>query len=81
MIGALQLFDLVYIIWGQYVASTAGTSTMVTYMVANGRNAGEYGYGNAVAVVLFLVSLAAALFYQRFVLRRDTEGAITGGSN
>jgi len=81
MIGALQLFDLVYIIWGQYVASTAGTSTMVTYMVANGRNAGEYGYGNAVAVVLFLVSLAAALFYQRFGLRRDTEGAITGGRN
>ncbi len=78
MIGALQLFDLVYIIWGQYVAATAGTSTMATYMVANGRNAGEYGYGNAVAVVLFLISLTAALFYQRFVLRRDTEGAITG---
>ncbi|AVT28280.1 MULTISPECIES: carbohydrate ABC transporter permease [unclassified Plantactinospora] len=79
MIGALQLFDLVYIIWGQYVAATAGTSTMATYMVANGRNAGEYGYGNAVAVVLFFVSLVAALVYQRFVLRRDTEGAITGG--
>ncbi|GIH03044.1 sugar ABC transporter permease [Rhizocola hellebori] len=78
MIGALQLFDLVYIIWGQYVAATAGTSTMATYMVANGRIAGEYGYGNAVAVVLFLISLTAALLYQRFVLRRDTEGAITG---
>lgn len=81
MIGALQLFDLVYIIWGQYVASTAGTSTMATYMLANGRNAGEYGYGNAVAVVLFFVSLVAALIYQRFVLRRDTAGAITGGNN
>jgi len=81
MIGALQLFDLVYIIWGQYVASTAGTSTMATYLVANGRNAGEYGYGNAVAVVLFFVSLAAALVYQRLVLRRDTEGAMTGGRN
>jgi len=79
MIGALQLFDLVYIIWGQYIAATAGTSTMATYMVANGRIAGEYGYGNAVAVVLFCISMAAALIYQRFVLRRDTEGAITGG--
>ena len=38
IIGALQLFDLVYIIWGQYVSSTAGTSTMATYMVSNGRN-------------------------------------------
>ena len=79
IIGALQLFDLVYIIWGQYVASTAGTSTMATYMVANGRNAGNYGYGNAVAVVLFLISLVIALIYQRFVLRRDTEGALTDG--
>lgn len=78
IIGALQLFDLVYIIWGQYVASTAGTSTMATYMVANGRNAGNFGYGNAVAVVIFLISLIVALFYQRFVLRRDTAGAITG---
>ncbi len=79
IIGALQLFDLVYIIWGQYVSSTAGTSTMATYMVLNGRLAGNYGYGNAVAVVLFLISLVIALIYQRFVLRRDTEGALTGG--
>ncbi|QHC68180.1 ABC transporter permease subunit [Rathayibacter sp. VKM Ac-2759] len=78
IIGALQLFDLVYIIWGQYVSSTAGTSTMATYLVTNGRNAGNYGYGNAVAVVLFLISLVVALLYQRFVLRRDTEGALTG---
>ncbi|NQX05292.1 sugar ABC transporter permease [Rathayibacter sp. VKM Ac-2856] len=78
IIGALQLFDLVYIIWGQYVSSTAGTSTMATYLVTNGRNAGNFGYGNAVAVVLFLVSLIVALLYQRFVLRRDTEGALTG---
>jgi raffinose/stachyose/melibiose transport system permease protein len=79
IIGALQLFDLVYIIWGQYVSSTAGTSTMATYMVTEGRNAGNYGYGNAVAVVLFLISLVIALVYQRFVLRRDTQGALTGG--
>ncbi|CAI9390403.1 carbohydrate ABC transporter permease [Microbacterium sp. T2.11-28] len=79
IIGALQLFDLVYIIWGQYVASTAGTSTMATYMVVNGRNAGNFGYGNAVAVVIFVISLIVALIYQRFVLRRDTEGALTEG--
>lgn len=77
IIGALQLFDLVYIIWGQFVSSTAGTSTMATYMVLNGRNAQNFGYGNAVAVVIFVISLVVALFYQRFVLRRDTEGALT----
>lgn len=80
IIGSLQLFDLVYIIWGQYVAATAGTSTMATYMVTSGRNAGSYGYGNAVAVVIFLISLIIALIYQRFVLRRDTDGAVTGGT-
>ena len=79
IIGSLQLFDLVYIIWGQYVSATAGTSTMATYMVLNGRNAANYGFGNAVAVVLFIISLVIALTYQRFVLRRDTEGALTGG--
>jgi len=79
ILGALQLFDLVYIIWGQYIASTAGTSTMATYMVSNGRLAGNYGYGSAVAVVMFLISLVIALFYQRFVLRRDLRGAITQG--
>jgi raffinose/stachyose/melibiose transport system permease protein len=81
IIGALQLFDLVYIIWGQYVAPVAGTSTMATYMVANGRNAGNFGYGNAVAVVIFLISLVVALVYQRFVLRRDTAGALTERSD
>ncbi len=77
IIGALQLFDLVYIIWGQYVSSVAGTNTMAIYMVATGRNAGNFGYGNAVAVVIFLISMVVALLYQRFVLRRDTAGAIT----
>ena len=78
IIGSFQLFDLVYIIWGQYVASTAGTSTMATYMVANGRNAASYGYGNAVAVVMFIISLAIALLYQRFLLQRDTQNASSG---
>jgi raffinose/stachyose/melibiose transport system permease protein len=81
IIGSLQLFDLVYIIWGQYVSGTAGTSTMATYMALNGRLAGNYGYGSAVAVVMFLISLSVALLYQRFVLRRDLRGAVTQGVN
>ncbi|MBN3932930.1 sugar ABC transporter permease [Streptomyces verrucosisporus] len=80
IIGSLQLFDLVYIIWGQYVSGTAGTSTMAIYMLAQGRNAGSYGYGSAVAVVMFLISLVVALLYQRFVLRRDLQGAVTEGT-
>ena len=76
IIGSLQLFDLVYIIWGQYVSSTAGTSTMATYMVREGCLANNYGYGSAVAVVIFIISLVIALTYQRFVLNRDLAGAV-----
>jgi multiple sugar transport system permease protein/raffinose/stachyose/melibiose transport system permease protein len=79
IIGAMQLFDLIYIIWGTRVAGVAGVSTMATYMVQYGRDASNYGYGNAVAVVLFFITLIVAVLYQRFVLRRDTEGALTGG--
>ncbi|MFD0704831.1 carbohydrate ABC transporter permease [Alloscardovia venturai] len=81
IIGSLQLFDLVYIIWGQYVSSTAGTSTMATYMVREGRLANNYGYGSAVAVVIFVISLVIALSYQHFVLNRDLDGAITTREN
>ena len=77
IIGSLQLFDMVQIVWGNYIASVAGVSTMATYMYANGRISGTWGYGSAVAVVMFLISLVVALLYQRFVLRRDTEGALT----
>jgi multiple sugar transport system permease protein/raffinose/stachyose/melibiose transport system permease protein len=80
IIGALQLFDVVNIVWGQYISSVAGTSTMATYMYLNGHMAGNYGFGSAVAVVLFIISLIVALVYQRFVLSRDTEGALTGPS-
>ncbi len=37
----------------------------------------EFGYGSAVAVILFVICFVFALIYQRFVLRRDTEGALT----
>ena len=57
MIGSLQLFDLVYIVWGKFVSTTAGVSTMATYMVREGRDAGNYGYGSAVALIIFIISL------------------------
>lgn len=46
---------------------------MATYMVREGRLANNYGYGSAVAVVIFIISLVIALTYQRFVLNRDLK--------
>jgi raffinose/stachyose/melibiose transport system permease protein len=50
---------------------------MAIYMFDVGFVRNQMGYGSAVAVTLFTMCLVFALLYQRFVLRRDTEGAIT----
>jgi raffinose/stachyose/melibiose transport system permease protein len=75
MIGSLQLFDLV---WIMTLGGPANASaTMATYLIDRGFKRYEFGYGSAVAVVLFVVCFAFAVLYQRFALRRDTEGALT----
>ncbi|BAU31253.1 carbohydrate ABC transporter permease [Microcella alkaliphila] len=77
MIGSLQLFDMVWILTGG--GPLNATETMATYMVEYGNGRSQIGYGSAVAVILFVVSLVIALLYQRYVLRRDMRGAITRG--
>jgi raffinose/stachyose/melibiose transport system permease protein len=74
VIGSLQIFDVVWImtLGGPANAST----TMATYLIDHGFKRYEFGYGTAVAVVLFIICFAFALLYQRFALRRDTEGAL-----
>ena len=75
MIGSLQLFDIV---WIMTLGGPAGaSSTMATYLIDRGFRRYEFGYGSAVAVVLFMICFAFALLYQRYALRRDTEGAVT----
>jgi raffinose/stachyose/melibiose transport system permease protein len=75
VIGSLQLFDLV---WIMTLGGPANASdTMSVYMIDHGFRRYEFGYGSAVAVILFLICFVFALVYQRFALRRDTEGAMT----
>jgi len=76
IIGALQLFDLVW-------ATTKGgpvnaSNTMAIYMYDWGFRRQELGYGSAVAVIIFIIALVLALLYQRYVMSRDIEGALTG---
>jgi raffinose/stachyose/melibiose transport system permease protein len=75
MIGSLQVFDLVWIMTLGGPANAS--STMVSYMIFYGFHSLEFGYGSAVAVILFVISFVFAFFYQRFALRRDTAGALT----
>jgi raffinose/stachyose/melibiose transport system permease protein len=75
MIGALQLFDMV---WVMTAGGPLGASnTMAIAMFKAGLKNNQMGYGSALAVILFLFGLVLALAYQRFVLRRDVEGAVT----
>jgi raffinose/stachyose/melibiose transport system permease protein len=76
IIGALQLFDLVWVTTGG--GPVDASNTMATYMVDWGFERFQIGYGSAIAVILFLIALVVALAYQRFVLRRDIDGALTG---
>ncbi len=75
VIGALQLFDLVWVMTGG--GPLTATTTMAVNMFKSGFEEQQMGYGSALAVLLFLCALVVALLYQRFVLRRDIDGAVT----
>jgi raffinose/stachyose/melibiose transport system permease protein len=77
IIGSLQVFDVIWVASTPAVRSLGASNSMATYMVDHGFNERQWGYGNAVAVILFAISFVAALIFQRFVLRRDIEGAKT----
>jgi raffinose/stachyose/melibiose transport system permease protein len=79
VIGAIQLFDMVWVLTlgGPIHAS----ETMAVTMFQFGFRRFEVGYASAISVSMFLISLVFALLYQRFVLRRDIEGAVTNMGN
>jgi raffinose/stachyose/melibiose transport system permease protein len=78
IIGAIQLFDLIWVTTNG--GPVDASNTMATYLVEQGFERFQLGYGSAIAVILFGISLVVALAYQRFVLRRDLDGAMTGGA-
>ena len=75
IIGAMQLFDLVWVLTGG--GPVNASNTMAVYMIDRGFKRFQFGYASAVAVILLVISLVFALLYQRYVLRRDLQGAMT----
>lgn len=75
VLGSLQFFDLIWVMTkgGPVNAS----NTMATYMYTYGFQRFQLGYGAAVTLIIFLICLVFSLSYQRFVMRRDLEGALT----
>ncbi|MFV2018848.1 carbohydrate ABC transporter permease [Micromonospora sp. LOL_023] len=75
VIGTIQLFDLVWVLTGG--GPLHASETMAVTMFQYGFQRFEVGYASAISITMFLISLFFAVLYQRFVLRRDLEGAMT----
>ncbi|HEX4817243.1 MAG TPA: sugar ABC transporter permease [Nonomuraea sp.] len=75
VIYTIQLFDLVWILTGG--GPSHSSETMAVTMMEWGFKRSQVGYASAISVVMFVLSLVFALVYQRFVMRRDLEGATT----
>jgi ABC-type sugar transport systems, permease components len=75
VIGTIQLFDLVWVLTGG--GPIHSSETMAVTMFQFGFKRFQVGYAGAISVAMFIISLIFALGYQRFVMRRDTQGAIT----
>ncbi|QAY69704.1 carbohydrate ABC transporter permease [Xylanimonas protaetiae] len=71
MIGSLQVFDMVWILTKGGPAGA--TTTMATYLIAQGTQASNFGIAGAASVILFVIALFFAVVYQQLVLKRDTQ--------
>jgi raffinose/stachyose/melibiose transport system permease protein len=69
VLGALQIFDLVWIMTTG--GPVSASETMSTYLYKFGFQRFAIGYGSSVAVVLFAICFGFSFIYQRFVMRRD----------
>ena len=75
ILGSLQFFDLMWVMTkgGPVNAS----NTMATYMFTYGFERFQLGYGAAVSLVIFAICFLFSISYQRLVMRRDLDGAMT----
>jgi raffinose/stachyose/melibiose transport system permease protein len=74
VLGSLNQFVLVWVL-------TAGgpvnsTQVMASYMYRFGIKSFSLGYGSAIAVIIFLVSLVFSVGYQRTIMRQDYAGTV-----
>lgn len=69
VLGAFQQFVIIWIL--TQGGPVNATSTIATYLYKYGIQRFALGYGSAVAVVLFCITLFFSLGYQRLVMRQD----------
>ncbi|MDI6098880.1 sugar ABC transporter permease [Actinoplanes sp. NEAU-A12] len=75
ILGTVQLFDMIWVLTGG--GPIRSSETLAVTMFQEGFKRFHVGYASAISMMIFLISLTFGLLYQRFVLRRDLDGAIT----
>jgi raffinose/stachyose/melibiose transport system permease protein len=69
IVGSLQLFDIVMPLTGGGPSDT--TQTLVSFLYTFGVMRMQVGFGSAVGVVLFVLSVVLAFSYKRIFMRND----------
>jgi raffinose/stachyose/melibiose transport system permease protein len=75
ILGTIQLFDMVWVLTGG--GPIRSSETLAVTMFQEGFKRFHVGYASAISMVIFGLSMVFGLLYQRFILRRDLEGAVT----
>jgi len=67
--GAMKVVDIVLVMTNG--GPVGSTEVMASYMVTKAINYGEYGYGTALSIVIFVFALLLTAMYQLLVVRRQ----------
>ncbi|WP_084038137.1 carbohydrate ABC transporter permease [Demequina sp. NBRC 110053] len=78
IIGSIQLFDMAWVL--NKGGSTNQYATIATLMVDTGTQRNDGGYASALAIIMFIFSMAAALLYLTLVMRRDNAARARKGA-
>jgi multiple sugar transport system permease protein len=69
-IQALQIFDYIYVLTG---GGPGGSTTSISLFAYNYFASGDFGYGSAASVILFIIAIAlSALYLASGAFRRQT---------
>ncbi len=71
MIGSLKVFDIIYIM--TQGGPGRATESITTYIFSRAFEANKFGYGTAIAVVMFAIILVLSLIQLHFLTRREVR--------
>jgi raffinose/stachyose/melibiose transport system permease protein len=71
VLGSFQQFVLAWILTNQGGPANA-SQLIATYLYKYGIQQTKLGYGSAVAVVFFIITLIFSIGYQRIIMRQDS---------